>query len=353
MTTPAFRPTSLRWYGGAAATVVSATAVTMATQRWMGGSVSLFFFPAIIACAIYGGYGPALLATVLSTLSAAFVVAPPRSAISLGLDDGLRFIVLAAVGATISALSAGRRAAQDAERQSRLVIARQDREIAIREERIRVSRDLHDGVLQGLTGVRLELHDIAGAASLPGELHARLLATERALAIEQRELRRVIEGLNPKPAPSEDAGTLRGALGRRVGRLSVEWKTPISIQVIPSDLAVSSELEQAVLLMCQEATINALQHAHPSRVSISVAASDAELRLTIVDDGRGFPFTGRLEHDALVLRNIGPVTLRDRAASLQGRLAIESGSRGSRVEITLPRGSAVASGASAGYPGGL
>ena len=39
----------------------------------------------------------------------------------------------------------------------------------------------------------------------------------------------------------------------------------------------------------------------------------------------------------LVERNLGPVTLRERAASLNGRLAVESGSRGSRVEITLPR----------------
>jgi len=126
-----------------------------------------------------------------------------------------------------------------------------------------------------------------------------------------------------------------------MGRLAVEWKTPIAIQVVPSDLLVPPGLEQAIGFMCQEATINALKHGHPSRVSISVAASDTEIRLTVVDDGRGFPFSGRIDHDTLVSRNLGPVTLRDRAASLQGRLAVESGRRGSRIEITLPRSAAV------------
>jgi signal transduction histidine kinase len=108
---------------------------------------------------------------------------------------------------------------------------------------------------------------------------------------------------------------------------------------MPSDLVVSPDIEHAIGFMCQEATINALKHGHPSRVSISVAASEADIRLTVVDDGRGFPFTGRIDHEALMSRNVGPVTLRERAASLKGKLAVESGARGARVEISLPRGS--------------
>jgi signal transduction histidine kinase len=212
----------------------------------------------------------------------------------------------------------------------------------VREERIRVSRDLHDGVLQGLTGIRLEIHDIADAAASVPDLHDRLLAIERALAIEQRELRRLIENLNPKGPAASDGDTLDAVLRRRAERLSAEWQTPITTQVMPSGLRLPPENAQAVEFMCQEATINALKHAHPSRVTIAVAASDDEIRLTVVDDGRGFPFSGRLDHDALVARNLGPVTLRDRAASLHGRLSVESGRRGSRVEIMLPSGAAVA-----------
>jgi signal transduction histidine kinase len=326
-----------RWYAIAIGAVAVATVVTEVCQPLLGPSISLFFFPAIMVVAIYGGYGPAILATVLSTAAAAYFFVPPQGSLDIGLDDAIRLTVFAGIGMTIAGLSSARRAALEAERQSLLIIAEQSRELAVREDRARVSRDLHDGVLQGLTGIRLELHDIAEAGSLPSDVHARLLATERALAIEQRELRRLIEDLNPTQPSASRADTLDGALRRRVARLALEWKTPITIHVMPSELAVAADLEQAIGLMCQEATINALKHAHPTRVSISVAASDAEVRLTVVDDGRGFPFSGRVDHDALVARNLGPVTLRERATSLQGRVTVESGPHGSRVDITLPR----------------
>lgn len=324
-----------RWYFNGFAMVVLATILTALARPWLGPAIAVFFFPAVVTAAIYGGYGPGLFTSVLSTAVGVLFVVPPQTAIDIGIDDAIRFVVLCGVSLTVSALSGARQAAQEAERQSLLVIAEQSRELAVRKARIRMSRDLHDGILQGLTGIRLEIHDIADNAAVPRMVHDRLLATERALAIEQRELRRLIDDLNPKAA-STDTETLDGSLRRKVARLSLEWKTPISVQVIPSDLSVPPSLEQAIGLMCQEATINALKHAHPSRVSISVAASDADVQVTVVDDGRGFPFSGRFDHDALVEDNIGPVTLRERAASMNGRLAVESGSRGSRVEIRLP-----------------
>ena len=316
--------------------VALATLLTALARQWLGPAIAVFFFPAVVTAAVYGGYGPGLFTSVLSTIIGVFFVIPPQTAIDVGIDDAIRFAVLCGVSLTVSALSGARQAAQEAERQSLLVIAEQSRELAVRKARIRMSRDLHDGILQGLTGIRLEIHDMAEAAPLPAAIHDRLLATERALAIEQRELRRLIDDLNPKTGIRAGAETLDGSLRRKVARLSVEWKTPITVHVMPSDLAVPPPLEQAIGMMCQEATINALKHAHPSRVSISVAASNADVRVTVVDDGRGFPFSGRFDHDALVDEDLGPVTLRDRAASMNGRLAIESGARGSRVEITLP-----------------
>jgi signal transduction histidine kinase len=326
-----------RWYVYSLGMGGLATLLTIVTRQWLGPAIAVFFFPAVVIAAIYGGYGPGVLSSLLSTVISVFFVVPPQTAIDLGLDDAIRLVVLCGVSLTVSALSEAREAAQEAERQSLLVIAEQSRELAVRKARVRVSRDLHDGILQGLTGIRLEIHDIADAPSMPAVVHDRLLATERALAIEQRELRRLIDDLNPKSTARAGSDTLDGALRSKVARLALEWKTPISVQVIPTDLTVSPPLEQAIGLMCQEATINALKHAHPSRVSISVAASDADVRLTVVDDGRGFPFSGRFDHDALVEEDLGPVTLRDRAAAMNGRLAVESGARGSRVEITLPR----------------
>src|SRR5436190_22285937 len=66
-------------YAGAVAAVVVASLGTAAIQPWMGPSVSILFFPAVIVPAMYGGYGPALLATVLSTISLAYYFVVPAT----------------------------------------------------------------------------------------------------------------------------------------------------------------------------------------------------------------------------------------------------------------------------------
>jgi signal transduction histidine kinase len=215
-------------------------------------------------------------------------------------------------------------------------VAERMAQLALREDRMRVSRDLHDGVLQALTGIRLELQDLAQDSTGRPAAQERLLAAERALALEQRELRRFIEGLKPDVARPRDAGSLVAELQDLTSRLSVEWKTPISIRFGPSDLAVAQDLAQPLRLMVHEAVINALKHGHPTRVAVVVEAVDAGLSITVTDDGRGFPFRGRLEHDALLESDAAPVSLRDRVAALNGRIAIDSGARGARVEILLP-----------------
>jgi signal transduction histidine kinase len=214
-----------------------------------------------------------------------------------------------------------------------LYVADRMRALALREDRLRVSRDLHDGVLQALTGIRLELQDMAQE---PAAMHDRLLAAERALATEQRELRRFIDGLKPVVTLAPDTTGLTTALRDLAARLTVEWKTPIAVRVGPSDLVLPEELEQPLKLMVHEAVINALKHGHPSRVAVAVEASEGRVVVTVTDDGRGFPFRGRLDHEALLQSEAAPVSLRDRVAALHGRISIDSGARGARVEIQLP-----------------
>jgi len=219
----------------------------------------------------------------------------------------------------------------------RLYVAERMRQLALLEDRMRVSRDLHDGVLQALTGIRLELQDLAQESDAQPATHDRLLAAERALATEQRELRRFIDGLKPEVAqPRETGGPLVATLRDLTTRLSVEWKTPITLRVGPADLSVGQPLAHPLRLMVHEAVINALKHGHPSRVAVAVEAVDSGLSVTVTDDGRGFPFRGRLDHDAVMHSDATPVTLRDRVAALNGRIAIDSGARGARVEILLP-----------------
>jgi signal transduction histidine kinase len=463
-------------YGAAVLAVLVASVATALIHPWMGSSVSVLFFPAIIITAMRGGYGPALAATLLSTFALAFFFVPAGSSVIVA-DDAIRLTVFAGVAVVTASVSAARRRAEDAQRRAltelhaalttlrkvsgwptffgaglaagshrllehavtvvgceRLiasweseeepwvyvadtaspsetpahvappsgsaataplrgttlacvgprgewadasvpfelehvsgrvfflgmpssgpdliplaeVVAREvgnsleqlaihDRlqQVAVREDRIRVARDLHDGVLQSLTGVRFQLQLLADR---PAEAVAdHLLAIERAIAIEQRELRRFIEDLKPVPRRDAEDGSVARLLEELRDRLGAEWQVPITTRVTPAGLGLRSDIEEGVRLMVREAAINALKHAQPSRVSVDVeAGADGGVHVAIANDGRGFPFRGRLDYDALIALRAAPVSLCERVKELGGSIVIDSAATGSRVEITLP-----------------
>jgi signal transduction histidine kinase len=212
------------------------------------------------------------------------------------------------------------------------------KDIAASEQRVSLARDLHDGLLQSLTGIRFEVATIAaGLDQEPQDTtRDRLLAVERALAIEQRELRLFIDELKPAGPSHELLIALASRLDEMRDRLSLEWKTPIAIRTEPRSIALSDELERAILLMTHEAIVNALKHAHASRVSVDVRLEADTLTITVADDGRGFNFKGRYDHAALTGSNLGPSSLRERVTGLGGQMTIESLDTGSRVEIKVP-----------------
>ena len=90
------RRSSTARYAMAVGGVVLASTSTLVMRPWLGSSMSLFFFPAVVFTAMYGGHGPALVATVLSTLSLAFFFVQPYNSFDIGADDAIRLAVFAA-----------------------------------------------------------------------------------------------------------------------------------------------------------------------------------------------------------------------------------------------------------------
>ena len=144
-----------------------------------------------------------------------------------------------------------------------------------------------------------------------------------------------INSLKPRAEVATENALLKNLDALR-DRVAFEWKVPLTIRVGPRVAAVPMTIERAIPPMVHEAVVNALKHGDPSRIRVDLDVEDDLLRIIVADDGHGFPFRGRYDHQALVEARLGPTSLRERAASLGGTLMIDSQGSGSRVEIALP-----------------
>jgi signal transduction histidine kinase len=213
------------------------------------------------------------------------------------------------------------------------------RDAAAAEERVRLARDLHDGVLQSLTAAALNLETAQRLVDAdPQGARERLRDIQGVIAAEQRDLRTHIEQLKPPysrgPHVNED---LAGRFRELAGQIERQWSTRIEMDLGAQAERFPAGITQHLYFILHEALINAARHARASciRAEIGLEAPD-RLRIVVADDGCGFPFHGRHDHAALNAMKAGPVTLRERIASLGGSLTIDSSSAGSRLEITLP-----------------
>jgi len=207
-------------------------------------------------------------------------------------------------------------------------------------ERLHLARNLHDGVLQSLTGVSLHLATIQ-----PLLEHALLKARELLsdvqllLVAEQHELRCLIQALRPSTAAlAETPFALTPHFERLGQRLDHLWGLAVDMRLEGLDRALPGALSQGLYLMIHEALINAAQHAGASSVCVTLSVQGTSGHLMVRDNGRGCPFHGHYDLAALTALSLGPRMLRERVASLGGDLTIDSAAAGACLSITMPLG---------------
>ena len=191
-------------------------------------------------------------------------------------------------------------------------------------ERIRLSREIHDTLMQNMFGVALQLD--AAASHLPASalpVRVRLQRVRRQIEEHIAEARRSILNLR---APALDKHDLVGAL-RECGDRLTAGKVPLVFTVNGTPRPCSSRIETHILRIGHEAVANAVRHADASRVQMDVRFDDSSLCLRVADDGRGFdpaqPSDGM---------HYGLLSMRERAADAGGRCTIES-TPGGGVEV--------------------
>jgi len=211
-------------------------------------------------------------------------------------------------------------------------------EDAVRDERMRVSRELHDGALNALAGVGLELENLLRLPELKSSAcQPRLREVQTSLEAEQRGLRSVVERLRADDGKRGEPVALTTRLRQLVERvqrqrgIKVEWKAT-DVDALPGSQA------DHLYLLLQEAVMNAVRHSGASTVWLEAERRDGQVTVVVSDNGRGFPFKGRYDLDRLMSSRLGPTTLRERVAQLGGSLVVDSSAQGTHVEISLKTG---------------
>ena len=195
-------------------------------------------------------------------------------------------------------------------------------------EQQRIGQDLHDSVGQEMTALSILAGDLA--ETLRAEpLKAQLLIDQLTEGLQrtQTELRAVLRGLLPVPVDSEGLMAALTDLAARVqqeGKAACRFECPKAVSV--GDNLVATHL----FLVAQEAVHNALKHARPTSIEITLLANE-RLILRVQDDGPGMPA------DAPQASGLGLRIMRNRAAIIGALLTIEPAQpTGTLVTCTLP-----------------
>jgi len=210
---------------------------------------------------------------------------------------------------------------------------------ATRYERSRLARDLHDGVLQSLTGVILQLGALSRVIELdPQAACKRVREIEELIAEEQRDLRVWIQQLHPDALPSMAFNAnLAALLDKLCNRVAWQWDLRVELTVGDSGSGmITRTLGDEVYRLVQEALTNVGRHALARVARVKLEMTPGRLHICISDDGCGFPFRGRFDLSTLAARQLGPESLKGRVACLGGEMVLTSDPSGSQLEITLP-----------------
>jgi signal transduction histidine kinase len=200
------------------------------------------------------------------------------------------------------------------------------------DERLRISRDLHDETGQTLTALSIVLKRLQ--SELPGEYPALHGWVESALELTQtasEQLHAVVCDLHP---PALEVFGLKVGLEELCRAFQRHSQIPIRTQI--SDLPPMPELYGVTFYRClQEALTNAARHARATQIWVGLSQVGAEWVLSVKDDGLGLP--GRDAASADSARRFGLAGLKKRLQTIGGSLTIDSQTgQGTQLLIRLP-----------------
>jgi signal transduction histidine kinase len=214
-------------------------------------------------------------------------------------------------------------------------LQRELRDLAVRHERERIARELHDGLAQvlGYVNTKSQAVEELLAKGQMGDARtqlAQLAAAARSLYVDTRE---TILGLRG-PVPTEHG--LIEALSEHAARFAEASKLAVVFEATDAARSArpSPEVQAQVFRIVQEALTNVRKHAAARRVTVLVDVVGDSLSVEIADDGRGFDGSSSPAGD---WPHYGLVAMRERAAAMAGTIDWSSRpGQGTRLLVTAP-----------------
>lgn len=202
-----------------------------------------------------------------------------------------------------------------------LLRARETLVRAREEERLRLRRDLHDGLGPALAGTRMQLS--VARSQLAGHAAAATLDTALQVLTDcTYEVRRLVDGLRPAAL---DQG-LEAAVRQRAAALFAEHEHQVIVIGVLSELPAAVEV--AAYRIITEAMTNVVKHAAASRCRIEISRDEREVRIVVQDNGAG----GQLAREG----GVGVESMTARAIELGGSVTVTPTKPGTRVAARLP-----------------
>ena len=202
-------------------------------------------------------------------------------------------------------------------------IRRKQAQIAAESERARMSRDLHDGLLQSLTAARMKLHVAENAETVEGA-KAQIAEAAGLLQTEQIRLRRVVE------CGREDEGAVAvslNALGDAIRKLAACWSLDLHVHVSNGKTLVPQNLFVDLHFIASEAVANAARHGDKGV---------AEARLDVVSERVRLTIENPVRPDAAIREDVRPRSLSQRVTGMGGTIAFSIRSGRAVLELEAP-----------------
>jgi len=196
-------------------------------------------------------------------------------------------------------------------------------------ERSRIARELHDTLIQGFSGITMQMHAFTSRLTASADQQA-LGEIIRDAGICLQETRRSVAGLRGGTGSSSG---LAAAISDAARQLTQERDIRLKLNLDDRQQELPAEVKYNLLCIVQEAITNSIKHSGARTIEVTLACSANDLRVSVRDDGRGMERgegNGRAGH-------YGMVGMKERASQIGAELDLSSApGQGTKVSVRMP-----------------